>query len=41
MTTIINAQNIRKSFTDGTTITEVLKGVDLTVAQGEFVAIMG
>lgn len=41
MTTIISAQNIRKSFTDGTTITEVLKGVDLTVAQGEFVAIMG
>lgn len=41
MTTIINAHAIRKSFTDGTTITEVLKGVDFKVTQGEFVAIMG
>ncbi|MEN9880888.1 MAG: hypothetical protein RLZZ308_71 [Candidatus Parcubacteria bacterium] len=38
---IIQAQEIRKSFTDGTNVTEVLKGVDFTVQEGEFVAIMG
>lgn len=41
MNTIIKAKEIRKSFTDGQTITEVLKGVDLDVKEGEFVAIMG
>jgi putative ABC transport system ATP-binding protein len=41
MNTIIKAKEIRKSFTDGQTITEVLKGIDLEVKQGEFVAIMG
>jgi putative ABC transport system ATP-binding protein len=41
MTTIINARDVRKSFTDGSTVTEVLKGVTLEVKQGEFVAIMG
>ncbi len=41
MKTIINAKGIRKSFTDGLTVTEVLKGIDLEVKEGEFVAIMG
>ncbi|MEN9551842.1 MAG: hypothetical protein RI935_219 [Candidatus Parcubacteria bacterium] len=41
MNTIIKAKEIRKSFTDGQTTTEVLKGIDLEVKQGEFVAIMG
>ncbi|MBP6888232.1 MAG: ABC transporter ATP-binding protein [Candidatus Pacebacteria bacterium] len=40
-TTIIKAKDIRKSFTDGLTVTEVLKGVDLEISEGEFVAIMG
>lgn len=38
---IIEAHGITKSFVDGTTTTQVLKGVDLFVKQGEFVAIMG
>lgn len=38
---IIKATGIKKSFTDGQTVTEVLKGVDLEVNEGEFVAIMG
>lgn len=41
MKNIIKATGIKKSFTDGQTITEVLKGVDLEVNEGEFVAIMG
>jgi putative ABC transport system ATP-binding protein len=41
MKTIITAKAIRKSFTDGLTVTEVLKGIDLEVNEGEFVAIMG
>ena len=38
---IIDIRNITKSFTDGDTVTQVLKGIDLTVKKGEFVAIMG
>ncbi len=38
---IIDAKNITKSFTDGDTTTQVLKGIDLLVKKGEFVAIMG
>ncbi len=38
---IIKATGIKKSFTDGLTTTEVLKGIDLEVNEGEFVAIMG
>jgi putative ABC transport system ATP-binding protein len=41
MTMIINAQNIKRTFSEGTVITHVLKGIDVTVQQGEFVAIMG
>jgi putative ABC transport system ATP-binding protein len=38
---IIDVKNITKSFTDGDTTVQVLKGIDLTVHRGEFVAIMG
>lgn len=38
---IISAKNIRRSFGKDTLITHVLRGVDVTVAEGEFVAIMG
>lgn len=41
MKPIIIAKEIRKSFTDGLTVTEVLKGIDLEIHEGEFVAIMG
>lgn len=40
-TPIIEVKNITKSFTDGDTVTQVLKGIDLTIDEGEFVAIMG
>ena len=38
---IIEAQGITKSFVDGSTTTQILKGVNLLVENGEFVAIMG
>ncbi len=38
---IIDIQKITKSFFDGDKETQVLKGIDLTVKEGEFVAIMG
>lgn len=38
---IIEVTNIKKSFTDGDTTVEVLKGISLSVNEGEFVAIMG
>ncbi len=38
---IIEAHAITKSFTDGDTTVQVLKGIDLVVNRGEFVAIMG
>jgi putative ABC transport system ATP-binding protein len=38
---IIEVKNITRSFTDGTTVAQVLKGLDLVVKEGEFVAIMG
>lgn len=38
---IIEVTNIKKSFTDGDTKVEVLKGISLRVNEGEFVAIMG
>lgn len=41
MTTLIEARNIHRSFGKGRLTTHVLKGIDLTVAAGEFVAIMG
>lgn len=41
MKTIIEVKNVTKSFTDGLTITQVLKGIDFEAREGEFVAIMG
>jgi len=41
MKNIIEVKNLTKSFTDGTTVTQVLKGIDFDVNEGEFVAIMG
>ena len=41
MTAIISVKKLEKSFMDGKEITKVLKGVDLEVQKGEFVAIMG
>jgi putative ABC transport system ATP-binding protein len=38
---IINATNIHKKFGEGNLTTHVLKGIDVTVEEGEFVAIMG
>lgn len=38
---LINAQNIHRSFGEGEVVTHVLKGIDMTVEEGEFVAIMG
>lgn len=38
---IIKVADITKSFTDGDTVIQVLKGISLSVAPGEFVAIMG
>lgn len=39
--TLIEVKNITKSFTDGPVATHVLKGIDLEIYEGEFVAIMG
>lgn len=38
---IIATRELRKMFVDGDKITHVLKGIDLDIKQGEFVAIMG
>ena len=38
---MIRVTNLKKSFKDGEKTTEVLKGIDFTVQNGEFVAIMG
>lgn len=41
MSSIITATNIHRTFTEGKIVTHVLKGIDITVEAGEFVAIMG
>lgn len=41
MSTLIQATNIHRSFGKGELRTQVLKGVDVTVERGEFIAIMG
>jgi len=41
MQPIIKAENIHRTFGKGDLITHVLKGIDLDVQEGEFVAIMG
>ncbi len=38
---VLKAENIKKSFLTGEVSTEVLKGVDFTLEEGEFVAILG
>jgi putative ABC transport system ATP-binding protein len=38
---IIVTKEVRKQFTDGDKVTEVLKGINLEIKRGEFVAIMG
>jgi putative ABC transport system ATP-binding protein len=38
---IIEVKDLTKSFTDGLTVTQVLKGVHFEAYEGEFVAIMG
>lgn len=38
---IISVKDLTKSFKDGEKVTQVLKGVDLEIEEGEFVAIMG
>ena len=38
---LVQAKSLTKSFKDGSSITEVLKGVDLSVQSGEFVSITG
>lgn len=41
MNTIIEAKNIHRRFGREPLVTHVLKGIDVTVSEGEFVAIMG
>lgn len=41
MTNIISAKNIHRTFRKGEVVTRVLKGIDMEVKEGEFVAIMG
>ncbi|MBS1963551.1 MAG: ABC transporter ATP-binding protein [Bdellovibrionales bacterium] len=38
---LLQARELRKNFTRGTSEVEALKGVDLSIAKGEFVSIMG
>ena len=38
---ILDAQNITKSFTDGKSTVDVIRGLSLQVAAGEFVSIVG
>lgn len=38
---VLKAENIRKSFVTGDVVTDVLKGVDFQLQEGEFVAIVG
>jgi putative ABC transport system ATP-binding protein len=38
---IIQAHNIHRSFGEGNLFTHVLKGIDISVEEGEFIAIMG
>lgn len=38
---LISARDIKKSYKNGNTVTQVLKGVNLDIYEGEFVAILG
>jgi lipoprotein-releasing system ATP-binding protein len=41
MSAVLRATSILKTYHDGTVETPVLKGIDLTLARGDFVALMG
>src|SRR5690606_26881295 len=41
VTSLLEARDIRKSFRNGEEVTEVLKGIDVTLDSGELVALMG
>lgn len=41
MDTMLNVQNVHKSYQVGRTTYEVLKGISLSIGKGEFVAVMG
>lgn len=41
MNNVIECKNLVKTFTDGTRVLEILRGVDLTVPEGEILAISG
>ena len=41
MQEVVKAKNVKKTFVTGEVQTQVLKGVDLTLFEGEFVAIVG
>lgn len=41
MTSLVNVRSLSKAYGTGDNKTEVLKGIDLTIQPGEFVAIMG
>ncbi len=38
---ILQAKNVHRSFNDGRNTVEVLRGIDITVQQGEFVSVIG
>ncbi len=38
---LITAHNVERAFGEGTLMTQVLRGISLSVSQGEFIAIMG
>lgn len=38
---VLEAKNVYKHFTDGKTAVEVIRGLDLTVKEGEFISIVG
>lgn len=41
MSTLIDIKNIHKTYNSGTVAFEALRGIDLKIAEGEFLAIMG
>ena len=41
MENVIEIKNIRKSYPIGDSLLEVLKGISLTVKNGEFIAVLG
>ena len=41
MENVIEIKNIRKSYPIGDSLLEVLKGISLTVKNGEFLAVLG